>query len=270
MGIYLNPENTDFQEALNSKIYVDKTELIEYTNSVLRTAQKYICVSRPRRFGKSIAANMLIAYYSRGCDSKKMFQNLKIVQSADFEKHLNQYHVIRLNMRNYLTEAKTVQQLIQFIEEDLLDELEQEFSELRMPRRKTLVKVLEQAFAQFRIPFVFVIDEWDCIFRVHKNDLESQKLYLDFLRNLLKDQSYVALAYMTGILPIKKYGEHSAINVFYEYSMTDASPIEEFTGFTEEEVQRLCEQYQMSFAETKQWYDGYCVDGISIYNPKRC
>ena len=268
MGIYLNPDNTDFQEALNSKIYIDKTELIEYTNSVLRTAQKYICVSRPRRFGKSMAANMLIAYYSRGCDSKKMFQNLKIVQSADFEKHLNQYHVIRLNMRNYLTEAKTVQQLIQFIEEDLLDELEQEFSELRMPRRKTLVKVLEQAFAQFRIPFVFVIDEWDCIFRVHKNDLESQKLYLDFLRNLLKDQSYVALAYMTGILPIKKYGEHSAINVFYEYSMTDASPIEEFTGFTEQEVQGLCEQYQMSFEQVKQWYDGYCVDGISIYNPK--
>lgn len=268
MGIYLNPDHTDFQRSLNSEIYIDKTELIAYTNKKLNTEQCYICVSRPRRFGKSMAANMLTAYYSRGCDSKKMFQNLKIAKSADFEKYLNQYNVIHLNMRNYLTESKTVQQLIQFIEEDLLDELEQEFSELRMPRRKTLVKVLEQAFAQFRIPFVFVIDEWDCIFRVHKNDLESQKLYLDFLRNLLKDQSYVALAYMTGILPIKKYGEHSAINVFYEYSMTDASPIEEFTGFTEEEVQRLCEQYQMSFAETKQWYDGYCVDRISIYNPK--
>jgi len=268
MGIYLNPDHTDFQRSLNSEIYVDKTELIAYTNKKLNTEQCYICVSRPRRFGKSMAANMLTAYYSRGCDSKKMFQNLKIAKSADFEKYLNQYNVIHLNMQNYLTEAKTVQQLIQFIEEDLLDELEQEFSELRMPRRKTLVKMLEQAFSQFRIPFIFVIDEWDCIFRVHKNDLESQKLYLDFLRNLLKDQSYVALAYMTGILPIKKYGEHSAINVFYEYSMTDASPIEEFTGFTEEEVQRLCEQYQMSFAETKQWYDGYCVDGISIYNPK--
>ncbi|MDD7294779.1 MAG: AAA family ATPase [Oscillospiraceae bacterium] len=268
MGIYLNPDHTDFQRSLNSEIYIDKTELIAYTNKKLNTEQCYICVSRPRRFGKSMAANMLTAYYSRGCDSKKMFQNLKIAKSADFEKYLNQYNVIHLNMQNYLTEAKTVQQLIQFVEEDLLDELEQEFSELRMPRRKTLVKVLEQAFSQFRIPFVFVIDEWDCIFRVHKNDLESQKLYLDFLRNLLKDQSYVALAYMTGILPIKKYGEHSAINVFYEYSMTDASPIEEFTGFTEQEVQSLCEQYQMSFEQVKQWYDGYCVDGISIYNPK--
>ena len=268
MGIYLNPENVDFQEVLNSKIYVDKSELIQYTNSVLRTTQKYICVSRPRRFGKSMAANMLTAYYSRGCDSRKLFQGLKIATHPDFEKHLNQYNVIHLNMRDYLTESENMKQLIQFVEDDLLDELQQEFSDLRMPRRKTLVKVLEQAFAQYKIPFVFIIDEWDCIFRVHKSDAASQKDYLDFLRNLLKDKSYIALAYMTGILPIKKYGEHSAINVFYEYSMTDASPIEEFTGFTEQEVRQLCEQYNMPFSETKKWYDGYCVDGVSIYNPK--
>ena len=268
MGIYLNPENVDFQEVLNSKIYVDKSELIQYTNSVLRTTQKYICVSRPRRFGKSMAANMLTAYYSRGCDSRKLFQGLKIATHPDFEKHLNQYNVIHLNMRDYLTESENMKQLIQFVEDDLLDELQQEFSDLRMPRRKTLVKVLEQAFVQYKIPFVFIIDEWDCIFRVHKSDAASQKDYLDFLRNLLKDKSYIALAYMTGILPIKKYGEHSAINVFYEYSMTDASPIEEFTGFTEQEVRQLCEQYNMPFSETKKWYDGYCVDGVSIYNPK--
>ena len=268
MGIYLNPENVDFQEVLNSKIYVDKSELIQYTNSVLRTTQKYICVSRPRRFGKSMAANMLTAYYSRGCDSGELFQGLKIATHPDFEKHLNQYNVIHLNMRDYLTESENMKQLIQFVEDDLLDELQQEFSDLRMPRRKTLVKVLEQAFAQYKIPFVFIIDEWDCIFRVHKSDATSQKEYLDFLRNLLKDKSYIALAYMTGILPIKKYGEHSAINVFYEYSMTDASPIEEFTGFTEQEVRQLCEQYNMPFSETKKWYDGYCVDGVSIYNPK--
>ena len=268
MGIYLNPENVDFQKSLNSEIYIDKTELISYTNKKLNTEQGYICVSRPRRFGKSMAANMLTAYYSRGCDSRELFQGLKIATHPNFEKHLNQYNVIHLNMRDYLTESENMKQLIQFVEDDLLDELQQEFSDLRMPRRKTLVKVLEQAFAQYKIPFVFIIDEWDCIFRVHKSDAASQKEYLDFLRNLLKDKSYIALAYMTGILPIKKYGEHSAINVFYEYSMTDASPIEEFTGFTEQEVRQLCEQYNMPFSETKKWYDGYCVDGVSIYNPK--
>ena len=268
MGIYLNPENVDFQKSLNSEIYIDKTELIAYTNKKLNTEQGYICVSRPRRFGKSMAANMLTAYYSRGCDSRELFQGLKIATHPNFEKHLNQYNVIHLNMRDYLTESENMKQLIQFVEDDLLDELQQEFSDLRMPRRKTLVKVLEQAFAQYKIPFVFIIDEWDCIFRVHKSDATSQKEYLDFLRNLLKDKSYIALAYMTGILPIKKYGEHSAINVFYEYSMTDASPIEEFTGFTEQEVRQLCKQYNMPFSETKKWYDGYCVDGVSIYNPK--
>ena len=268
MGIYLNPENVDFQKSLNSEIYIDKTELIAYTNKKLNTEQGYICVSRPRRFGKSMAANMLTAYYSRGCNSRELFQGLKIATHPNFEKHLNQYNVIHLNMRDYLTESENMKQLIQFVEDDLLDELQQEFSDLRMPRRKTLVKVLEQAFAQYKIPFVFIIDEWDCIFRVHKSDAASQKDYLDFLRNLLKDKSYIALAYMTGILPIKKYGEHSAINVFYEYSMTDASPIEEFTGFTEQEVRQLCEQYNMPFSETKKWYDGYCVDGVSIYNPK--
>ena len=238
MGIYLNPENVDFQKSLNSEIYIDKTELIAYTNKKLNTEQGYICVSRPRRFGKSMAANMLTAYYSRGCDSRELFQGLKIATHPDFEKHLNQYNVIHLNMRDYLTESENMKQLIQFVEDDLLDELQQEFSDLRMPRRKTLVKVLEQAFAQYKIPFVFIIDEWDCIFRVHKSDAASQKDYLDFLRNLLKDKSYIALAYMIGILPIKKYGEHSAINVFYEYSMTDASPIEEFTCFTEQEVRQ--------------------------------
>lgn len=112
-----------------------------------------------------------------------------------------------------------------------------------MPRRVTLTNVLDKAFTQSGIPFVFIIDEWDCVFRKNKIDTDSQTLYLDFLRNLLKDQSYVALAYMTGILPIKKYGEHSAINVFYEYSMTNAKPISEFTGFTEDEVKAICKEY---------------------------
>ena len=147
-------------------------------------------------------------------------------------------------------------------------ELKKSFSDVEYYDSTKLSRSLQDVFAEYQIPFVFIIDEWDSIFRVHKNDLEAQKLYLDFLRNLLKDKSYVALAYMTGILPIKKYGEHSAINVFYEYSMIGARPIEEFTGFTEKEVSTLCSQYDMPMDEIKRWYDGYNVDGVSIYNPK--
>ena len=268
MGILLNPDNIDFQEALNSEIYVDKTELMLYTNKVLRTEQKYICVSRPRRFGKSMAANMLTAYYSRGCDSREMLSKYKIAKADSFEKHLNKYNVIHINMVNFLSHGNSMTEVISYLERRLIHELKREYGDVDCFDWNDLISVLEDIFAEKKTPFVFIIDEWDCIFRRHKEDSDSQTIYLDFLRNLLKNKSYVALAYMTGILPIKKYGEHSAINVFYEYSMTDAKPISEFTGFTEDEVKSLCEKYNKPFEQMKRWYDGYCLDGISIYNPK--
>lgn len=268
MGIFLNPSNIDFQQALNSKIYVDKSMLIEYANNVIYTEQKFICISRPRRFGKSMAANMLTAYYSRGCDSKEMFSRLKISKDDSFKKHLNRYNVIHINMVNFLERSESIDDMLDYFKKRLLHEIKKENGDVDCFDWNDLVSVLDEVFQEKKIPFIFIIDEWDSIFRVHKSDESSQTKYLNFLRNLLKDQSYVALAYMTGILPIKKYGEHSAINVFYEYSMTDAEPISEFTGFTENEVKELCEKYNKSFSEMKRWYDGYNLNGISIYNPK--
>ena len=268
MGIYLNPGNIDFQRAINSEIYVDKSQLIEYTNKKLFTEQQFICVSRPRRFGKSMAANMLTAYYSRGCNSEEMFKNLKISKAGTFKKHLNRYNVIHINMVNFLSESQNMDEMIEFIEEDLIDELKNEYPDIRYPKRQNLIKIIAAIFSQTNIPFIFIIDEWDCIFREHQNDTDAQKKYLDFLRNLLKDQSYVALAYMTGILPIKKYGKHSALNMFTEVSMTDPREYAEFTGFTESEVKQLCDEYKMPFDETKRWYDGYNLMGVSAYNPR--
>lgn len=268
MGIYVNPDNIDFQRAINSQIYVDKSGLIELTNAKLFTEQQFICVSRPRRFGKSMTANMLTAYYSRGCDSREMFSDLKIAKSADFEKHLNKYNVIHINMVNFLSESKDMNELIDFVSEDITEEILTEFSDVKFPKRQTLVRLLQSVFVQTKIPFVFIIDEWDCIFRIHKNDSDAQTKYLDFLRYLLKDQSYVALAYMTGILPIKKYGEHSALNMFTEVSMTNPREYAEYTGFTEDEVKELCQKYDMPFDETKRWYDGYNLKGIATYNPR--
>lgn len=268
MGILLNPDNSDFKRAINSKIYIDKSELIKYTNSVINTEQRFICVSRPRRFGKSMAANMLTAYYSKGCDSRELFGEYKISQTDSFEKHLNKYNVIHINMVEYLTDNDSVEEMISELNNAILFELINEFPDVRYYDKSKLVRSLKDIFAAKHTAFIFIIDEWDCIFRKNKFNAEAQTLYLDFLRNLLKDQSYVALAYMTGILPIKKYGEHSAINVFYEYSMTNAKPISEFTGFTENEVQGICKQYDKDYDEMKRWHDGYCLDGLSIYNPK--
>ena len=268
MGIYLNPGNIDFQQSLNSKIYVDKSMLIDYTNSLIYTEQKFICVSRPRRFGKSMAANMLSAYYDCKHDSGQLFKELKVAGSDSYEEHINKYNVIRINMQNFLNESHDINEMTRFIEEDLTDEIKETYPDVKYPKRQTLIKILATVFSSTNIPFVIIIDEWDCVLRDSRISSDEQKIYLDFLCDIFKDQRYVALGYMTGILPIKKYGKHSAINVFYEYSMTDADPIAEFTGFTEQEVKDICEKYGKSFSEMKRWYDGYCVNGISIYNPK--
>lgn len=267
MGIYLNPGNIDFYNAVNhSQIYVDKSELIKYTNKVLFGEQKYICVIRPRRFGKSIAANMLTAYYSSGCDSKEMFSRLKIANSESFEKHLNKYNVIRLDIQKFANKTANVDDMLKLLQKRVINELRKTFE--ISDDETDLPFVLEEVFDANQQPFVFVIDEWDCVLREQKNSADDQKTYLNFLCDLFKGQSYVALAYMTGILPIKKYGKHSAINMFTEIAMTNPRELAEFTGFTETEVKALCNEYDMPFDETKRWYDGYNLKGVSIYNPR--
>ncbi|MCQ2514513.1 MAG: AAA family ATPase, partial [Ruminococcus sp.] len=238
MGIYLNQDNILFQEAVNSEIYIDKSMLIECANRKLRTSDKYMCVSRPRRFGKSIAANMLVAYYSKGADSRELFSKLEISKAESFEKHLNKFNVIHLTMTDYYD--YTVKEMVEYIEEDIIFDIQTEYPDLMLPKRLNLVKILEIAYAQTKIPFVFIIDEWDSIMRKTMQNEDEQREYLNFLRNLLKDKPYVALAYMTGILPVKKYGEHSALNMFTEYSMEEQRELAEFTGFTESEVTDLC------------------------------
>lgn len=268
MGIYLNPGNIDFQKSLNSEIYVDKTELIKYTNKVINTEQQNVCVSRPRRFGKSMAANMLVAYYSRGCDSKEMFSSYKIAEDEFFEKHLNKYNVIHINMIEFFSENNSISEALTELKKSIIFDIVSEFPNVNYYDKTKLVRTLKDVFAAEKSPFIFIIDEWDCVFRMFKDKNEDYTEYLNFLRNLLKNQSYVALAYMTGILPIKKYGEHSALNMFTEIAMTNAAPLEEFTGFTENEVNDLCYEYEKDYSEIKRWYDGYNVDGTAIYNPK--
>ncbi|MBQ8724362.1 MAG: AAA family ATPase, partial [Oscillospiraceae bacterium] len=268
MGIYLNPGNMQFKEAVDSEIYIDKSMLIAFTNKNARTLQKNICVSRPRRFGKSMAADMLVAYYSRGCDSIELFKDLKIAQHPSFEKHLNKYNVIHVNMLDELTESESVSKMIAALKKKILWELEEEFGEIRCYDWNDLVMVMKTIHNKTGQQFVIIIDEWDCLFRKYVNDTAAQKAYLDFLCLWMKGKSYIALAYMTGILPIKKYGEHSALNMFDEFSMTNQRDLAEFTGFTEQEVKDLCAQYDMPFEETKRWYDGYSLKGLSIYNPR--
>ena len=276
MGIYLNPGNKLFQIALNGKIFIDKSRLITETNSLIDTPQRFLCVSRPRRFGKSMAADMLAAYYGRGTDSSPLFDNLQIAEDENYKKYLNQYYVIKLNMQDFLSLSSDVTGLLELLQKKIIRELQRELPDLPDPEETFLSMVLNDVYSMTGVPFIFIIDEWDCILREKKFPREQLNQYLDFLRNLLKDRVYVSLAYMTGILPIKKYGTHSALNMFSELSMIDAGDFAPYFGFTGEEVSALCEEYQVSYEEMAGWYDGYTIGKkdkkkglpLHIYNPK--
>ena len=269
MGNYLNPDINNFMEVVNSSIYVDKTELLEYLNSIVQTTQKYICISRPRRFGKSITANMIAAYYNCEADSKELFLRFKIASSESFEKYLNKYDTIFLNMQEFLSQSDTVEEMIGLIRKSVIWDLLEKYPDFRYFDDTNLMRTMQDVYNKTKRQFVVVIDEWDCIFREYKTDTEAQEKYLDFLRDLLKDKGYLALVYMTGILPIKKYGTHSALNMFDEFSMIDPGPLAEYVGFTEEEVRNLCKTYSMDMQEVKSWYDGYSFEKApSIYSPR--
>ncbi len=267
MGIYLNPGNERFSQALNSDIYVDKSMLISVTNKKLNTEQKYICVSRPRRFGKSMNLGMLAAYYSRGCDSKNMFDTLSVAKDESYLKYLNKYNVIYINMQDFLSGSKNVDDMLSLIKRFILKDFSKVYSDAEWDPDINLSFNFEEFYDRSGIPFVVLIDEWDCVMREHMKDKEALKAYLDFLRSWLKDKSYVALTYMTGILPIKKYGTHSALNMFREYSMIKYTELNGYIGFTNEEVEMLCRKYDMDFEDMKLWYDGYRLGDTEIYCP---
>ena len=273
MGSYLNTGFEKFEESLNARLYVDKSELIDILNSNIKTPQKYICISRPRRFGKSVTANMLCAYYSKDTDSSFLFDNLKISHDDSYITHLNQYNTIFINVQQFLSNADlNVEKMLSDIESEIKNELRHAFPHIEISDERKLNLVLSDIYNKESTEnmkgFVFIIDEWDCIMREKQRDADGIKMYLDYLRALLKDQSYVALAYMTGILPIKKYGSHSALNMFKEYSMTDAGKYAPYIGFTENEVLNLCEKYKIDSNSMKKWYDGYSFENSPhLYNP---
>lgn len=271
MGRFVNPDSSAFQVALNSRIYVDKTGLIEYTNSVLDTTNAYICNSRPRRFGKSYAANMLAAYYSKGADAEQMFSGLRISQNPDFKKHLNKYDVIHIDIQWFLANCEDANTVVPFIANSVLDELRALYPEVLSQEPGSLPDALSRVKDRTGQKFVVIIDEWDAIIRDGAITETVQDEYLNFLRGMFKGvepTKYIQLAYLTGILPIKKEKAQSAVNNLDEFTMLQADELAPYIGFTEDEVKALCEQYHRDFDKVKKWYDGYLLNGYQVYNPK--
>lgn len=271
MGQFLNPGNDAFRQIRKAQIYVDKSGLINYMNQVEDTPQKYICNSRPRRFGKSYTADMLTAYYSKDCDSYELFQDLEIAKSDHFKAFLNRCNVIHLDIQWFLTSVEDPAKVVKTITAYVLNELKQQFPKTEIDSEDSLSYALAKIYNQTGEKFVIIIDEWDVLIRDEYQYPEVQKEYINFLRSLFKGSEptkFIRLAFLTGILPITKLKTQSALNNFDEFTMLYPGAFAPYIGFTDEEVHRLCLVYHRDYQKVRQWYDGYLLDDYQEYNPR--
>lgn len=270
MGMYIDPDNESFRIATRSEIYVDKTGLLSLLNNKIDTEQNHVCISHARRFGKSVAAGMMDAYYSVGCDSRELLAPYEISRKEDFEMHLNQYHVLHFDMASFLgLKKEDMLQSVSLLKEVLMDDIREEYPEMIFREGMPFNMVLGKIYTKTKRKFIIIIDEWDCLLRESGNE-EVIHEYLQFLRGLFKSEEskkFLALGYITGILPIKKIKNESAMNNFFEYTMVRPGRVASYFGFTEAEVERLCDVYKMDLEEVKKWYDGYHMGGHHMYNP---
>ena len=296
MGDILNPVDgnsfIDLVEAKNTRIFVDKTDFITKTNAILNTDGKLLVLSRPRRFGKTVTADMLLAYYSKAYAGQNIFAGLKITDNEykeSYTRHLNKYDVIYIDMNSvrddYIAytededlQIKGITTIVDYLQYSVIEELKEnsDYAELlsrsRKVGKKNLSSALKEISRHTKEKFILIMDEWDLIYRDYRNATDLQESFIDFLRGLFKGkkgQSNFALAYLTGILPIKKYNSQSALNTFDEYNMLAPGDFACYFGFTEDEVTQILKspECRISHQELKEWYEGYKINGIDIYNP---
>ncbi|MBR0092946.1 MAG: AAA family ATPase [Lachnospiraceae bacterium] len=270
MGIYLNPGYENFQEILRQRIYVDKTMMIAAVNEFMDHGKKYICISRPRRFGKTIAGEMLCAYYSRECDARGLFAPYKVAQDPSFETKLNKYNVIKIDMNSEYQNTRDKSRLIRHLEDAIKEEVFVAFPDVALQEDDSLAQSILRVFAATGETFIFLLDEYDVLVR-EKVSRQLLDEYLGFLNGLFKSDTLrpaISLAYLTGILPVVRDKFQSGLNHFEEFTILDAGPLAEFVGFTGEEVRALCDKHRIDYTEMRRWYDGYTQRGYEIYNPE--
>ncbi|MBO4851450.1 MAG: AAA family ATPase [Prevotella sp.] len=269
MGIYINTGNEGFRSARKSE-YVDKSGLIAVVNNTLFSEARFTCVSRCRRFGKSMAAKMLCAYYDKSCNSRELFADLEIASHPSFEEHLNKYPVIYLDLSEFVMRFHEID-VVDIFDKRLREDVLRAYPDTERLEGDDLMDILTRIAESTGDRFFFIIDEWDAICREHKPGTRTMDRYLDWLRRMFKGMNAARVfagVYMTGILPIKKYQTQSALNNFREYSMVQPRRMASYFGFTKEEVLALAEKYGMDFDDLAKWYDGYQIgDELSMFNP---
>ena len=270
MGTYLNPGNENFKSYIDADIYVDKTMIIDITNRFIDKSNKYVCVSHPRRFGKTMASNTLNAYYSKGCDSRELFAPFKIAETPGFEDKLNKYNVIKIDMNSEYQGIADKSKIISTINRDVRSEIIQEFSDAGIEDDDTIARCIQKVYAATGETFIILMDEYDVLVREEVPQSLFDE-YLSFLNSLFKSDTLrpaIALAYITGILPIVRDKVQSKLNNFEEYTALDTEELSGRFGFTEEEVKALCDEHGIEFEECRRWYDGYRQNEFEVYNPE--
>ena len=270
MAFYLNSDNSKFKKYMKSEIFIDKSMIIKECNKLFGSENSYMCVTRPRRFGKTMALSMLNAYYSKGCDSQSLFDKLNIAKDNSYLEHLNKHNVIWIDMASLYANIDNKEEIITELKKRILSDLKEKYRNVDLTNfilSDAIIKINNETKERF----IFLIDEWDVIFREEEYNTKLCDDYIMFLRGLFKSSdvsSCIDLVYMTGILPIRRYSTQSTLNMFTEYDMINPRELNSFIGFTEDEVKDLCKKYNRDFNEIKSWYNGYNLNGVSLYNPK--
>lgn len=279
MGKYLNcsvPFEA-YREIAGTRFFVDKSLLLEDILSTMEMdGQKYLCITRPRRFGKSVMANMVAAFFGKAVDAGTLFKGLAIAGNENYKVHLNKHNVIYIDFSEVPRDCINYRQYIARIQDGINHDLAKEYDDLSIDTAKATWDIMTDIFEEKGEKFVFVMDEWDAVFHMSFISREDKEDYLLFLKSLLKGKIYVELAYMTGVLPIAKYSSGSELNMFVEYDMTVMERFSDCFGFMEEEVNRLFDIYlkttkrpKITREDLKVWYDGYhTAVGERLYNPR--
>ena len=273
MTYFINKKilNNSFTEAFNCEYFVDKTEIIAEINKLISTNGKFLCITRPRRFGKTINAMMLESYYSKNADFKNIFDKLKIANSGSYLQHLNKHNVIYLQLNELpnVSTNVTYEDFINRYKNLLFEDIKELWPNINIDKNKALSDIFNKIYSETGEGFIFIIDEWDFIFNNNFFSKEERESFLLFLKDLLKDRPYVELCYMTGVIPIAKHSTGSALNMFKEYTFLTDNIYYKYFGFTTAEVENICKkQNKISFQDLKEWYDGYKIQNIDIYNPR--
>ena len=263
MGIYVNPGDSMFRFSLNSKIYVDTSPMINELNELIGTDERFLCMSRARRFGKTMMTNLMSAYYSRDCNSREIFERLELSKQEGWDKYLNAFNVIQIDLQSCFSRTKDKNQVIDKLQTNVVNELREQFPSTRIPTAATIAESISIINKELGELFVIIIDEYDVLIRDNCVAASIRKDYIDFLNSIFKSndvQKAVSLAYLTGILPILRETVQSKLNNFTEYTMLRPDQFAQYFGFTENEVRRLCLAKNADYDACKLMYDGYIFE----------